>query len=50
VRQFENFGLSLDDATLAACSPTLRKLLGFKVWSVYGHTETAGVGSQEAIR
>ena len=33
VRQFENFGLSLDDATLAVCSPTLRKLLGFKVFA-----------------
>lgn len=49
VRQFENFGLSLDDATLAACSPTLRKLLGFKVWSVYGHTETARVCSENTM-
>jgi ectoine hydroxylase-related dioxygenase (phytanoyl-CoA dioxygenase family) len=49
IRQFENFGLSLDDATLAACSPTLRRLLGFKVWSVYGRAEMARLDSEHVI-
>jgi ectoine hydroxylase-related dioxygenase (phytanoyl-CoA dioxygenase family) len=45
VRQIENFGLSLDNAILKTCSPTLRRLLGFKRWSVFGMVETRRVNT-----